>query len=66
MNPILSAPSALLLGDGNLGNRLVMVLTLSIAGAIGVTCLVAFLIKRATPSNPRTHNSEPAGFVQNR
>ena len=51
MNPILSAALALLLGDGNLGKRSATVLALSIAGVIGITCLVAFLIplKQATP-----------------
>lgn len=51
MNPILSAGLALLLGDGKLGKRSAVDLALSIAGVIGVTWLVAYLIplKQATP-----------------
>lgn len=51
MNPILSAALALLLGDGNLGKRSATVLASSIAGVIGITWLVAYLIplKQATP-----------------
>jgi uncharacterized hydrophobic protein (TIGR00271 family) len=51
MNPILSAALALLLGDGNLGKRSVVVLGLSTAGAVGITWLVASLtpLTQATP-----------------
>jgi uncharacterized hydrophobic protein (TIGR00271 family) len=51
MSPILSAGLALLLGDGKLGKRSAVVLAFSIAGVIGITWLVAYLIplKQATP-----------------
>ena len=51
MNPILAAALALLLGDGKLGRRSAIVLALSIAAVIAVTCLVAFVIplKQVTP-----------------
>ena len=51
MSPILSAGLALLLGDGRLGKRSAVVMALSIAGVIGITWLVAYLIplKQATP-----------------
>lgn len=51
MNPILSAALALTLGDARLGRKAAMVLTLSIAGAIVITWLIAsFLpLKQATP-----------------
>ena len=51
MNPILAAALALLLGDGKLGRRSAIVLALSVAAVIAVTCLVAFVIplKQVTP-----------------
>ncbi len=51
MNPILAAALALLLGDGKLGRRSAIVLVVSVAAVIAVTCLVAFVIplKQATP-----------------
>ena len=51
MNPILAAALALLLGDGKLGIRAAAVLAISIAGVIGITCLVALAVplKEATP-----------------
>ena len=51
MNPILAAALALLLGDGKLGRRSAIVLALSVAAVIAVTCLAAFAIplKQATP-----------------
>jgi uncharacterized hydrophobic protein (TIGR00271 family) len=51
MNPILAAALALLLGDGKLGRRSAIVLALSVASVIAVTCLAAFVIplKEATP-----------------
>jgi uncharacterized hydrophobic protein (TIGR00271 family) len=50
MNPILSAGLAFLLGDGKLGLKSALVLTLSIAGAIAATWLVSSIIplKQAT------------------
>ena len=51
MNPILAAALALLLGDGKLGRRSAIVLVVSVAAVIAVTCLAAFVIplKQATP-----------------
>jgi uncharacterized hydrophobic protein (TIGR00271 family) len=51
MNPILAASLPLLLGDGKLGRRSAIVLALSVAAVIAVTCLVAFVIplKQVTP-----------------
>jgi uncharacterized hydrophobic protein (TIGR00271 family) len=51
MNPILASALALLLGDGKLGRRSAIVLALSVAAVIAVTCVAAFVIplKQATP-----------------
>lgn len=51
MNPILSAALALTLGDVRLGRKAAVVLTLSVAGAIVITWLIASFVplKQATP-----------------
>jgi uncharacterized hydrophobic protein (TIGR00271 family) len=51
MNPILSAALALTLGDGRLGRKSAIVVAISVAGAIAITWLIAWLVplKQPTP-----------------